>query len=235
VSAASAALVLFDIDGTLLSSQGAGRRAMEDAGRDLYGEGWSAESVEVNGRLDPLIWADMARANAVEPTEARHAAFRARYRERLKLRLRTPGVVEALPGVETLLLRLQAHAGVTIGILSGNYPETGAIKLRAGGLAPEQFTVCAWGDDAATRPDLVPVARTRYRTVSAEPLPSDRVWIIGDTPHDVGCARAHGCRSIAVATGRSSVSALLESGAERAVPTLADVDQITAWISERRA
>jgi len=223
-------LVLFDIDGTLLTSQGAGREAMESAGRSLFGPEFSFGAVEVNGRLDPLIWHDLARANGLGPSPELEQTFRARYREHLELRLQTPRVVRCLPGVLALITRLRRQVGVTLGILSGNYPETGRLKLRAGGLDPDLFQICAWGDDGPSRPSLVEIARARYAKHSPHPLASDRIIVIGDTPHDVSCALTNGCRALAVATGHSSLEELVAAGAHRVEASLATVESLTAWI-----
>jgi len=223
-------LVLFDIDGTLLTSQGAGRQAMLSAGRSLFGEEFDWADVEVNGRLDPLIWHDLARANGLAPSAELEASFRECYVEHLRDRLRHPGAVQPLPGVLPLIERLRATSGVTLGVLTGNYPETGRMKLRAGGLSTELFSICAWGDDGATRPELVPVARARYATEEPHALDPSQIVVIGDTPHDVVCALENGCRALAVATGRSTTAELRRAGAHRTEETLADTTSLVRWI-----
>jgi len=223
-------LVLFDIDGTLLTSQGAGRDSMLSAGKSLFGEEFSFDGVEVNGRLDPLIFADLALRNGLEPNPLLESRFRERYASHLQTRVQRPGLVQPLPGIEALVNKLRGTTGVTLGILSGNYAETGRMKLRAGGLRPEDFVVCAWGDDAPTRPELVPIARSRYAEVRGRAVQDENIVVIGDTPHDVECARQNGCRALGVATGASSCEELRAAGAERSEPNLAHVDEIANWI-----
>jgi phosphoglycolate phosphatase len=223
-------LILFDIDGTLLVTQGAGVRAMEDAGRELFGPHFTMEGIEFSGRLDVLIWNDLADLNRVERGDEHHETFRQAYGRHLTLRLHRDRTAKLLPGVEALVKRLSDDVDVTIGLLTGNYPETGRLKIQLAGLNPDMFQVTAWGCEAMRRRDLTPLAIDRHHKRTGRRLLHDRVIVIGDTPHDVDCAKAHGCRSIGVATGMFSVDVLTEAGADLAVPTLEDTDAILDWI-----
>jgi len=140
-------------------------------------------------------------------------------------------VAYALPGVPALLDALTGAASpVHIGLLTGNYPETGRLKLEAAGISVDRFAVAAWGDEAERRPDLVPLARERHARRSGRALPAERVVIVGDTPHDVECARVHGCRSLAVATGSSTRAELESAGASRVFDDLSETGRILDWI-----
>ncbi|TVQ59800.1 MAG: hypothetical protein EA379_09885 [Phycisphaerales bacterium] len=232
-----AVLILFDIDATLLTTSRAGVYAMLDAGRDLHGEAFHIENMDFAGRLDPLIIADMLRLNGVEPDAARMAAFRERYGRRLEERLTASPVARALPGVLELLERLDPRAAtgaVSLGLLTGNFPETGERKLRAALIEPERFTVRAWGCDSPhdppAREHLPAVAMTRHREVHGREIRGEDITIIGDTPHDVSCALAHGCRVLGVGTGGFSADDLMGVGAHHAVDSLADVEAIEAWL-----
>ena len=194
-------LILFDIDGTLLLSGGAGVTSMVDAGRALFGASFTAEGIDYAGRLDPIIWRMMAERNDVDVD--RHDDFRAAYIARLGERLGTTHHSRALPGAADLVDALHDHARATLGIVTGNYRESGGMKVANAGFELERFTVSAWGDDGATRRDLPRIAMERYAERQAGPIDPSRVVIIGDTPHDVDCARANGCRVIAVTTGPS--------------------------------
>jgi phosphoglycolate phosphatase-like HAD superfamily hydrolase len=132
--------------------------------------------------------------------------------------------------VKELVSRLGEIEHVTLGLLTGNYPETGKLKIRCAGLDPDVFVIAAWGIDGATRRDLPPVAMDRLASHAGRRFEGRNVVIIGDTPHDVDCAKAHGCRSIGVATGVFSVPQLQASGADIAVPDLGQVDEIVAWL-----
>lgn len=225
-------LVLFDVDGTLLLSSGQGAKAMQEAGRRILGERFSLRSVEFAGRLDPLIFRDGLRASGfVDGFEAHHDAFRGAYAKALARRLAAPGLVRALPGVRALLGRLRERDDVTLGVLTGNYPETGAIKLRAAGLDPSWFRVPVWGIDGPTRRDLPPVGMRRYAALHGRRVPPERVVIVGDTVHDIDCAHHNGCRVVAVATGPSVERATLEAhGPDLLVDDLRDTDALVAWL-----
>ena len=129
-----------------------------------------------------------------------------------------------------LIERLAKRSELTLGVLSGNYPETGRLKLAAAGLDPDRFTVCAWGSEAPSRPELIPVALERYRAHTGRALPASSVVVIGDTPHDVACARAHGCRALAVATGGYTTEELAPAGADLVLASLAPAEPVERWI-----
>lgn len=227
-------LILFDIDATLIRTSGLGIRAMGLAGRGLFGENFDERRVDYAGRLDPLIMADLLRVHGIEATADTFARFRLQYRVHLERLLSETGQGRVCPGVPELLDRLERCAGVTLGLLTGNFPETGAIKLRACGVSPERFAVAAWGDESPHSPPardhLPPVAMRRYSEKFGAPIAPDRVTIIGDTPHDIACAKAHACRSLGVATGQFGVGALGEAGADLALPDLSDTDRVVTWL-----
>ena len=135
-----------------------------------------------------------------------------------------------MPGVFALVKDLQEREALTLGLLTGNFPETGGMKLRAGGLDPAWFPVAAWGSDGSSRRDLPAVAMSRYAEHAGNAIQPEDVTIIGDTPHDIDCARAGGCRSLGVATGHSSVNDLAAAGADWAVADLTDTERIVSWL-----
>ncbi len=122
---------------------------------------------------------------------------------------------------------------LTLGVLTGNYPETGRLKLEAAGLDTAWFPVAAWGSDAASRRDLPPLAMRRHETLTGRRLEPGHVVVIGDTPHDVDCARASGCRSLAVATGPYRADDLVASGADLVVEDLSGTESLVKWILDR--
>ncbi len=226
-------LVLFDLDLTLVSTHAAGMESMVLGGRGLHGDAFSADGVSFAGRLDPLIVVDLLRSNALEPTPSRVAEFRDAYERALRARFERGPLPEILPGVEALLARLGALDTVVLGLLTGNYEQTGRLKLAASGLDADAFVVRVWGDesphDTPAREHLPPIAIERAEALGYA-LPPDRVLVIGDTPYDVACARANGCRSLGVATGRTPVEELAAAGATRAVADLSDTEDVLAWI-----
>ena len=229
-------LLLFDVDGTLLLSDRQGAKSMQEAGKRVVGEHFTLAAVEFAGRLDPLIWADGARLAGVEADGALHDRFRALYAEVLQRRLDETRAAHSLPGVDALLDRLAEEEDIVLGLLTGNYPETGAIKLRAAGLDPGRFPVQAWGSDAATRRDLIAVARARYEEHAGEAIHADRIVVVGDTVHDVDCAHHSGCVAIAVGTGPSyDHEALVAHGPELLLADLTDTDRFLAFLDSLRA
>lgn len=223
-------LVLFDIDGTLLSSQDAGSRSMHEAGRELFGDAFTMDGVEIAGRIDPVIWADMAAANGIGDAGSQHERFRAVYARCLARRLADGHEVSVLPGVRDLLEALAAAGGATLGILTGNYRRTGRMKLEAAGLDPDGFPVSAWGCDATSRRQLPGLAMERHERVVGRRVEPGQVIVIGDTPHDVDCARAGGCRALAVASGVYARDALAAADPDLLVDDLTDTARLTGWI-----
>ncbi len=228
-------LVLFDIDATLIRTSGVGVRAMEAAGRELFGPSFTADGIDFAGRLDPLLLSEMCTRCAVQATPGLLAEFRAAYGRHLPPRLAEPGVGRVLPGVHDLLSDLRGRGHVTIGLLTGNFAETGALKLRTCGLDPDVFHLAVWGDDSPHSPpsrDHLPlVALDRFRSLRGREVNRRRVTVIGDTPHDARCARVNGCRSLGVATGRFTVEDLHRAGADRVVPDLGAEPDIADWLA----
>lgn len=223
-------LLLFDVDGTLISTGGVGVRAMGAAGRDLFGPDFSEARTEYAGRLDPLIIDDLLKGNDQEISHANRSAMRAAYRRHLESALSVPGNRRSLPGVTELLNALATTSEVAMGLLTGNFEDTGTLKLRACGIEPARFGVRVWGDesphDPPRREHLPAVALSRYRQFFQREMPPSRAVVIGDTPHDVACARANGCRSLAVATGSFSIERLREAGADDAVQDLSSTGEV---------
>lgn len=225
-------LLLFDIDGTLLNTSGAGARSMLAAGRDLYGDGFTDSGVEYAGRLDPLIIAELFNASGVEHHHAQVARFRARYVERLQVELveRPAG---ACPGVHELMAALRGQAA-TLGVLTGNFFESGALKLKSCGLNPDDFHVRVWGDESPhptpKRADLVEVAMDRWSAITGSRPDPRKIVVIGDTPGDVECARAHGCRSLAVTTGKFDRERLQASGADAVMTDLSATPMVLDFL-----
>jgi phosphoglycolate phosphatase len=230
----SGRLLLFDIDATLIKTGGVGMTAMVEAGRDLHGPEFTATGISFAGRLDPLLIEEMLVLNG-RPTgpEAVGALF-ARYRERLSIRLQDPIPGGALPGVFRLLEALRARPEATLGLLTGNFRETGTMKLRACRIEPDHFPIQVWGADSPRTPpcrDHLPaVGIDRYAIAFGRPIRPEHVTIIGDTPLDVRCARANGCRSLGVGTGQYSAGTLREAGADHAVADLTDTEGIVRWL-----
>ena len=227
-------LILFDIDGTLIDTLGAGINAVGRAGRELHGDHFDESRVEYAGRLDPVIFRDLLRAHKVPDDQHAVDAFRERYGAYLHEAI--DGHAGACAGALALVDALEPLEHATLGLLPGNYPETGSIKLRACGFEPGRFTIHVWSTDAPgpepVRSDMPPVGIERWRTLLNGDAPTDprRVVIVGATPEDVKCAKAHDCRCLGVATHRYSAQDLFDSGADHAVETLQDTSAIASWL-----
>ena len=204
-------LVLFDIDGTILLTAGAGRRAICAALAGEVEDTSAFERIRFDGKTDPQIVAEMLEAaGQPEPREsARVRSICERYVELLARELQRPTARTTLmPGVDRLLDRLEAAPDVVLGLLTGNLAEGAALKLRSGGIAPERFRVGAYGSDAADRPDLPVIAARRAEPIFGRVPRGAEVVIIGDTPADVACGAGIEARALAVATGGYSVADL---------------------------
>ncbi|MEE8153411.1 MAG: HAD family hydrolase [Phycisphaerales bacterium] len=223
-------LILFDIDGTLLVTQRAGTQSMQAAARELFGDQFTFDGVDIGGRLDPLIWADVAKANGIEDPASHHDRFRATYLRHFQDRLARSPTVTTLPGVTELIEALSQETDTCLGLLTGNYPETGRMKIEAAGLDLDLFAVAVWGVDGANRRELPLVAMAQYATQTGRTVEPHDVVIIGDTLHDIDCARANGCRSLAVATGVCSAHELAAHEPDLLVADLSDTSSILAWI-----
>jgi phosphoglycolate phosphatase-like HAD superfamily hydrolase len=216
-------LVLFDVDGTLLLTKGAGMRAMKAAAAELFGADFRWDGIVVSGHLDPLIFAEAAALNSHDGAPAHHESFRRRYLEVLVLELaRNPERVQIMPGIRESVSQLRDGGAATLGLLTGNYAEAIPLKLSAIGLDPAWFEITAFGDEAATRRDLAALALVKYAQRLGAPVDPRRVVIVGDTPRDIDCAHAHGCFAFAVATGGYDALALAEAGADLVVSDLGD-------------
>lgn len=229
-------LILFDIDATLLTTGGMGIHAMQRAGTALFGPACNATGVAVAGRLDPLIMRDMLARAGLAPEPQRMAQFRVAYEAEMERVFARPHDGRVLPGVPDLLETLSGIEGVTLGLLTGNFDGTGKLKLRSVGLDPSRFALGAWGDDSPhdppARTHLPPVAVERYRKHRGSDPAS--VVIIGDTPHDVECAKVNGHRALGVATGQFSVAELESCGADLALADLSQTDAVVSWLLGRR-
>jgi phosphoglycolate phosphatase-like HAD superfamily hydrolase len=213
-------LLLFDIDGTLLRTRGAGREALDVAFREVCGWEQATAGISLAGSTDGGILAGVAaRFGALDPATGGHRidvdAVRAVYLRELRRRLAEPDRVEVCPGVHALLARIEGRAH--LGLLTGNWRAGAALKLAAAAL-DRPWVDGAYGDDAADRNLLVPIARAR---ATAAGLRFRRVVVIGDTPADVACARAGGAVAVAVETGFATRGELTAARPDLLLPDLA--------------
>ena len=220
-------LVLFDIDGTILLTPGAGRRAITAALAELVGDNTAFERIRFDGKTDPQIVSELlAAAGDTGPgDDAEVRAVCERYVVLLERELTTTTGTRLMPGFPDLFDRLEAESGVVLGLLTGNLERGAALKLRAAGIDPARFKVGAYGSDAAHRPDLPAIAARRAEPFFGRKPAGAEVVIIGDTPADVACGAGIGARAVAVATGAYSVAQLAACGAHAVFPDLGDTER----------
>jgi phosphoglycolate phosphatase len=222
-------LVLFDIDGTILLTAGAGRRAIVAALSQEIGNGAAFDGVRFDGKTDPQIVAEMlevAGRRGPHPEQQVQAIFR-RYVDLLAVELQQPQTrTMVMPGIHALLDRLETEDGVILGLLTGNLVEGANLKLRSAGFNPARFPVGAYGSDAAHRPDLPPIAARRAKPFFGRVPSGSEVVIIGDTPADIACGECIGARAVAVATGGYTVPDLAACGPHAVFEDLSDTDRV---------
>ncbi|MBN2200531.1 haloacid dehalogenase-like hydrolase [bacterium] len=194
-------LLLFDIDGTLLLSGGAGKVAMERSFETVWGIRDALRTVPLMGRTDPGIVRQVLQENGFPQDDSKIEKFREYYFWYLEeeIGLDRPG--KALcPGVLPLLKALSGAQNIELGLLTGNWRYSGLIKLRYFGI-DGFFRIGAYADDSMNRDALVPVAMERFRQAHGMSPAPETVFVIGDTPFDIRCGKPHGVRTVAVATG----------------------------------
>lgn len=227
-------LILFDIDGTLLSADGAGKRAIHAALMEVFGTTGPIGSYSFAGRTDPEIVRDLLRAAGISDAEIDSGlkALWFRYVENLHREMHGTRV-HALPGVAELLERVEGAGGEVIpGLLTGNIREGARIKVNAARLRFSRFRVGAFGSDHAERPALPAIAVERALHETGVEFSGKEIVIIGDTPKDVACGEHLGVRTIATATGQHPVDELRACGADYVFPDLADVDAVWGAIAD---
>jgi phosphoglycolate phosphatase len=219
---------LWDIDGTLISAAGAGRRALEGAFLARFGAGSFLE-FPFDGMTDPAIIAWGMRAAGVSeqdlPGEAQ--AMMAAYLASLRATCAAASDFRVHPGVAAALQQAAGRPEVALGLGTGNVAEGARLKLERVALAGH-FGFGGYGDDSADRPTLLRIGAQRGADRLGVPLERCRVVVIGDTPRDVAAARAIGAECIAVATGNFAAEALRALQPTHAFPTLDDPGALAA-------
>ncbi len=229
-------LVLFDIDGTLITSRGAGRRAMRVAFERVFGTAGGIDQYDLRGRTDTRIVHDVMGAEGWEParvTERLDDFFEA-YLGGLVAEIGDGQGVVTLPGVAAVVERLAGSSDVVLGLVTGNIEEGARIKLQPTGLWP-RFRVGAYGSDHMDRRRLPSLAARRAHALLGREFPPAEVVVIGDTPHDVDCARACGAVAVAVATGQYPREALLADRPDHFFEDLSDTDRVLRALLGDRA
>ncbi len=223
--------VLFDVDGTLLWTDGAGRRAIHRSLKDVLGIEHPAAGFRFDGRTDPEIVRLLAAAAGRDHGPAVVASVLERYVTLLGDELARPGhKTTVYPGIFQVVEALERRKDAVVGLLTGNVTEGARLKLGSGGLDIRRFRVGAFGSDHEERKELPAIAQRRARETLGLDLSGEDIVIVGDTPADVTCGRGIGARAIGVATGSYTVADLMTAGAYAAFSDLSDTEAVLAAI-----
>lgn len=227
-------LVLFDIDGTILRSDGAGKRAIHRALLEVFGVTGPAD-YHFDGKTDKQIVRELMRLEGhgdqhIDASMQRLLDLYVGYlHEELAV---STGRAHALSGVPELLDALEARPDIILGLLTGNLEQGARAKLAAVGIDFDRFLVGAFGSDHEHRPELPAIARTRTLGQLGIDIRGEAMVVIGDTPADLTCGRSLGASAIGVATGRYSVEELLQHDPAAAFPDLSDTKTVLRAILE---
>jgi phosphoglycolate phosphatase len=215
-------LILFDIDGTLMDSGGAGTRSMNLAFEELFSVPQAFQGISMAGKTDIQIMKEGLMKHGLESENGNVASLCNAYIKRLRNEIRNPGR-HLKPGIGESLDVLRDREGVFLGLLTGNIEAGARIKLDSFDLNP-YFPMGAFGDDAEDRNKLLPIAVERFRRLYGGGIDYRDCVVIGDTPRDVECAKIHGAYAVVVATGPYSYETLRGSGADIALRAITEMD-----------
>jgi len=217
-------LLLFDIDGTLLTSGGAGIHALRRGFKDRFGIEDDLREIEIAGRTDSAIARQVFAKHALPETAENLTAFFDGYLHHLALLLpEKQGCL--LPGVLPLLSALRLRSEAVLALLTGNLARGAELKLTHYGVW-HYFEFGAYADDHHDRNQLGHFARERARERHGVEFPPERIFVLGDTPHDVSCARAVGAKAVAIATGNYPRERLAAAAPDFLFDDLSDVPAV---------
>ena len=218
-------LLLFDIDGTILLTNGAGTRAANRAFEKIYGHPGAMDGVDAAGKTDPLILREMFR-NMLSRSYADDEAEKL-FEEYVIFLEEEVGnsPIDIMPGIPYLLEKLSSREDLMLAIATGNIERGARIKLRRAGL-DGHFKTGGFGSDSWNREELIRVAIERAKGLLTAGEDFERIYVIGDTPHDIVHGRATGAVTVAVATGRYSAAELSEHEPDHIFEHLADYEKV---------
>jgi phosphoglycolate phosphatase-like HAD superfamily hydrolase len=221
-------LVLFDIDGTLLTSEGIGRTAMRRALGSIFGSPGNP-AYRYDGKTDRQIVRDVMRleGHSDDYIDSQMDKVMEVYLEGLRENAKSGKFnVQPLEGVVELLDALEPRKDVVLGLLTGNVEPGARTKLIAAGINPDRFRVNAFGSDHEDRPELPAIAQRRASEKLGLDIDGGRMVVIGDTPADIACGRSVGAKAIGVASGHYTVEQLREHDPYAVFPSLANTQQL---------
>ena len=216
-------VVMFDIDGTLVRTGGAGKEAIEASLAEEFGVTLSTQDIPYSGRTDLAISRDLLESHGIDATDANIEKLAEGYLNRLKHYLqRSKG--QSCPGIDDLVWELHEREDVTLGLLTGNVQRGAKLKLSRYDLW-QFFEFGGFGDGCYDRDDVAHAARKAIHDNVGD-IDSSKIWVIGDTPLDIRCARAIGAKVVGVATGSYRLDALEECNPDLAFEDLSDPSKL---------
>lgn len=213
-------LLLWDIDGTLITARGAGKAALSVAVRQAFGIEDDLHNIDLHGRTDQYVFRIVLQQVGVNHNGENVAKLREGYLAALPACLASYQIT-LLPGIAQLLEQASKRGDVAQGLLTGNLREGAEIKLQSRGVW-HYFPFGAFADDEEDRNKLGPHALRRAAAFHGEEFPPERVWIIGDTPLDIACGKAFGAKTLGVATGKHAVDHLRSAQPDAVLADCAD-------------
>lgn len=217
---------LFDIDGTIMRTNGAGQKAMLHVLREEFHRDERNYDIPTSGRTDRAIVADLFHELNISNDESAWESFRSAYFEILPRYLHECGGT-LLPGIQHLIETLKRREDVAIGLLTGNFQKSAFLKLAHFSL-DHHFEFGGFGDEHPDRDDVAAKALVAAKEVCDFQVSPDRIWVLGDTPADVRCARAIGANVVAVATGQYSLQELEQCEPDLALTTLEETARLVS-------
>lgn len=225
-------LILFDIDGTLIDSGGAGTRSLNLAFKELFSIDNAFEGISMAGKTDIQIMKEGAAKHNLPLENGILSEIINTYIRNLAIEINNNDKKHVKPGIKKALKILASeNSNYQLGLLTGNIEQGARIKLDPFGLN-SYFPSGAFGNDNEDRNKLLPIALERFKGISGKEISFNDCIIVGDTPRDVYCAKPYGASCIAVATGPYSVSSLMEAGADLVMKDLSDTDAFLRAIKE---
>ncbi len=222
-------LLLFDIDGTVLDSGGAGSRALTAAFNEVFSVADAFADISMAGKTDGLILREAMRLHDIPENNGNIPALFSSYEQHLRREMQNGGK-HLKPGFPGILRLLMDDRNFSLGLLTGNIESGARIKLDAFGLN-HYFPVGAFGSDNEDRNELLPTAVRRFRAHTGVRMDFADCVVIGDTPRDVECARPYGAQSVAVATGPYNYAELSKAGAGLVLEDLSNPSALLDFIS----
>jgi len=229
-------LVLFDLDGTLLTAGGIGRQSTRDALESVFGTSGNLDEFYPGGRTQEAIFADTLADAGIQASEYQkqrdqlYQTFLENFRHYLEA---GDYRITQLPGAPELIGYLAGSEDYALGLVTGNHEEIARLKLEAAGLDPSVYVAGAYGQESADRSDLVPLGKARAEKLSGVEFPGYQTIVIGDTTRDVKSAQSVGAISFALTTGTDDHELLLGSGPDTIFDNLQEVLERFKFLDER--